>query len=46
MMAEHLLRLMHANDAPVEQYERLGLDVEYQALLQSGKLGGGHQDGQ
>jgi len=26
MMVEHMVRLMKANDAPVEQYERLGLD--------------------
>jgi hypothetical protein len=31
-MVDHLIRLMQACDAPVEQYERLGLEVETPSL--------------
>ncbi len=33
MMIQHLIRLMLANDAPVEQFERLGLQKEYEAFV-------------
>ena len=35
-MIQHLIRLMHANDATVEQFERLGLGKEYEAFLMNG----------
>jgi len=37
MMIEHMIRLMVANDAPPEQFERLGLVKEYQAFCAAGK---------
>lgn len=42
MMIQHLVRLMHANSAPAEQYERLGLTEEFESFLhrdQEGKSG-------
>jgi arylsulfatase A-like enzyme len=33
MMIQHLIRLMVANDAPPEQFERLGLTEEYERFL-------------
>lgn len=35
MMIEHLIRLMVANDAPPEQFERLGLTEEYEQFLEA-----------
>ncbi len=35
-MIRHLIRLMLANDAPREQFERLGLQDEYEQFLQMG----------
>jgi arylsulfatase A-like enzyme len=37
IMIQHLIRLMRANNAPPEQFERLGLLEPYRALLQSGQ---------
>ena len=31
-MIDHLVRLMIANDAPLEQYQRLGLGDEYRRI--------------
>ena len=38
-MIQHLIRLMQANDAPIEQFERLGLAKEYEAFLKKGRNG-------
>ncbi len=37
MMIQHLIRLMVDNDAPPEQFERLGLLEQYELFLQSGR---------
>jgi hypothetical protein len=34
MMIQYLIQLMQANDAPPDQFERLGLLETYQLLLQ------------
>jgi arylsulfatase A-like enzyme len=36
MMIQHLIRLMVDNDAPLEQFERLGLQREYERFRQAG----------
>ncbi|MCL7453575.1 MAG: hypothetical protein M8467_11070, partial [Anaerolineae bacterium] len=38
MMIGHLIRLMVDNDAPPEQFERLGLGKEYERFLRDGRL--------
>jgi hypothetical protein len=39
MMIQHLIRLMQENDAPIEQFERLGLAKEYEAFLKKARNG-------
>jgi hypothetical protein len=38
-MIQHFIRLMQANDAPIEQFERVGLAEEYEAFLEKARNG-------